>query len=325
MSNTKVVIFGGSGFIGTQLTRRLLDAGCEVRIADIAPSAAYPQLRVACDVRKLDQVLKAAEGMDLIYNLAAEHDDDVDPIELYYQTNVDGARVVCQTAEQLGIRHIIFTSSVAIYGLPDHETDETGEPNPFNDYGRSKLQAEAVYREWFAGGENRNLVVIRPTVVFGPGNRRNFFVLLTQIARGRFIMVGDGKNRKSIAYVENVAAFLDFVRKFDSGDKTFNYVDKPDFDMNTLVPLLRSFLGKKATIGPRLPYCVGYGLGLCCDAAAWALRRKLPFSAVRVKKFCGNTLFSAQRALDTGFQPPVSIRDGLARTIDSEFLGGKKG
>jgi nucleoside-diphosphate-sugar epimerase len=320
MSKVKVVIFGGSGFIGTRLTRTLLENDCEVRIADIAPSEAHGDLRVDCDVRNLEQVLKAAEGMDVIYNLAAEHEDDVDPIELYYQTNVEGARIVCRAAEQLGIRRIIFTSSVAIYGLPDFEADETSEPDPFNDYGKSKLQAEGVYRGWFEGGENRGLVIVRPTVVFGPNNRRNFFLFLNQIVKGRFLMVGNGKNHKSIAYVENVAAFLNYVRKFETGEQTFNYIDKPDFDMNTLVSQIKSIMGQKSSLGPRLPYALGYAMGHCCDVVAFVSRKKLPISAVRIKKFCGNTRFSAKRALESGFKPPVPIREGLERTLKYEFL-----
>ncbi len=319
MSKNRVVIFGGSGFIGTQLTRCLLEEGHEVRIADIDKSKAYPELWVDCDVRNVDQTLNACEGMDLIYNLAAEHDDDVDPIDLYYQTNVDGARIVCQAAEQNGIKQIIFTSTVAIYGLPESETDESGEPAPSSDYGKSKLIAEGEHREWLAKGNDRSLVIVRPTVVFGADNRRNFFVLLTQIASGKFLMVGPGTNRKSIAYVDNVAAFLNFVRRFQKGEEVFNYVDQPVYDMNALVPLLRGMLGKKPNIGLRLPYWLGYTLGLGFDVIAWITRRKLPVSAIRVNKFCGNTFFNAQKARDTGFVPPVDIDTGLRRTVEFEF------
>ena len=321
MSKLRTVILGGSGFIGTRLAQRLLEADVEVRIADIDPGTARPELLVEADVRKLDDVLRVCDGVDVIYNLAAEHDDDVFPIQKYYDTNVDGARNVCRAAEQLGIKKIVFTSTVAVYGLPDHEVDETGEFAPFNDYGKSKLQAEEVYRDWLAKADDRCLVTVRPTVIFGEGNRRNFHVLMTQIAGGQFVMVGDGRNKKSIGYVENVAAFLEFVLKYQTGDHTFNYVDKPDFDMNTLVPLLRSMLGKKAS-KVRLPYWLGYAAGIVCDVVASITRKKLPISAVRVKKFCGSTQFSAQKALNSGFTPPVSIREGLERTIRAEFLDG---
>lgn len=321
MSKLRVVILGGSGFIGTRLARRLLDAGHQVRIADVDPGTPLPELFVPADVRNLDDVVRACRGMDVIYNLAAEHDDDVWPVQRYYDTNLGGAENVCRAAGQLDVKRIVFTSTVAVYGLPDHETDETGAVAPFNDYGRSKLQAEEVFSRWHAEAEDRCLVTVRPTVIFGEGNRRNFHVLLTQIAGGRFVMVGHGRNKKSVGYVENCAAFLQYVLRYDSGRHTFNYVDKPDFDMNTLVPLLRSMLGKR-TSRIRLPYWLGFGLGLAFDVVAWITRKKLPVSAIRVKKFCGSTQFSARRALETGFVPPVTIEEGLRRTVQSEFLGG---
>ena len=223
-------------------------------------------------------------------------------------------------AEQLGIKRIIFTSTVAVYGLPDHEVDEAGKPAPFNDYGKSKLQAEEVCCQWVRKAKDRCLVTVRPTVIFGEGNRRNFHVLLTQIAGGKFVMVGHGRNKKSIGYVENCAAFLEYVLRYDSGEHIFNYVDKPDFDMNTLVPLLRSMLGKKPSKF-RLPYWLGYAFGAVSDAVAWITGKKLPVSAIRVKKFCGSTQFSARKALETGFVPPVTIKEGLEKTIEAEFLG----
>lgn len=75
-------------------------------------------------------------------------------------------------------------------------------------------------------------------------------------------MAGSGKNIKSMAYVENVSAFLEYALNFDSGYRLFNYVDKPDFDMNTFVSLVRKELGKEERVGIRIPYVVGY-IGGC--------------------------------------------------------------
>ena len=79
----------------------------------------------------------------------------------------------------------------------------------------------------------RSLVIVRPTVVFGEGNRGNVYNLLRQIASRRFLMFGDGRNKKSMAYVENVAAFIEYSLSFKKGVHIYNYIDKPDFDMNS--------------------------------------------------------------------------------------------
>jgi nucleoside-diphosphate-sugar epimerase len=255
----------------------------------------------------------------VIYNLAAEHLDNVRPLEKYEQVNVDGAGIVCRAAEEAGIRRIVFTSSVAVYGLPDHEVDETEEPHPFNEYGRTKLLAEEVYQEWAHSAEDRCLVIVRPTAVFGKGNRANFYNLVRQIATGRFVMIGAGRNRKSIAYIDNVAAFLEFAMQFDSGQHLFNYADKPDMDMNELVALILTQLGRPPRVGLRLPYWLAYVLGGACDAVAWATGRSFPISAVRVKKFCADTQFCASKAKEAGFVPPVDLGTAIERTIQAEF------
>ncbi len=215
---------------------------------------------------------------------------------------------------------MIFTSSVAIYGFAPPGTDESGQPNYFNDYGRTKYLAEQVYKEWQAEEpENRSLTIVRPTVIFGEGNRGNVYNLLKEIASGRFVMFGNGENRKSMAYVENVAAFLEYSLSFEPGLHIYNYIDKPDFDMNTLVSEVRKTLIGKNDIGLRLPASLGMAIGYVADFIADLTGKTLPVSSIRVKKFMGTTEF-ASAVIETGFVPPVRLEEGLARTLRYEFL-----
>jgi len=258
----------------------------------------------------------------VLINLAAEHRDDVRPVSRYDEVNVQGARNICEVAEEKGITRIVFTSSVACYGFALAGTDEDGAINPFNDYGRTKAEAEVVFREWQARDPgNRSLVIVRPTVIFGEQNRGNVYNLLKQVASGRFVMIGNGRNKKSMAYVENVAAFLEHSLSFGSGVHLFNYVDKPDLDMTTLVSVVREKLGKSKGAGLSIPYGIGYLAGLCFDLAARVSGRTFPISAIRVKKFCATTQF-ASRATTTGFEAPVTLQEGLQRTVQYEFVEG---
>lgn len=318
-----VTIIGGSGFIGTELARQLLEAGESVRIVDKAKSATYPDLYREADVRDVRSLRASLAGSAVVYNLAAEHKDNVQPRSLYDEVNVGGARNVCLVADELGIERIVFTSSVAVYGFAPADTDERGDLNPFNDYGRTKLEAEAVYREWLARRPGRGLTVIRPTVVFGPRNRGNVYNLLRQMSSGRFVMVGPGTNVKSMAFVDNIAAFLAAARRFGAGEHLYNYIDKPDLSMNELVLLVRKRLGRSERIRFRIPYALGYVGGFVLDGLSVLMRREFPISAIRVKKFCATTQFRSSAIHVTGFVPPVSLRDGIDRTIEYEFLGGR--
>ena len=180
----QITIIGGSGFVGTRLTKRLLEAGHTVKIADKRKSVTYPELWLRCD--------------------------DVTPKSLYDEVNVQGSENICSACSELGIHRIIFTSSVAVYGFAPVGTDESGEIKYFNDYGRTKFLAEEKYREWLKKDSSNSVTIIRPTVIFGEQNRGNVYNLLRQIAGGKFPMVGKGTNRKSMNYVENVAAFIQF-------------------------------------------------------------------------------------------------------------------
>jgi nucleoside-diphosphate-sugar epimerase len=319
-----VTIIGGSGFVGTRLTTRLLAAGLFVKIADKNDSAKYPQLRVYTDVREPDSLEKVLSGSDVVINLAAEHRDDVTPKSLYDDVNVTGAENVCNVCVKLGINKIIFTSSVAVYGFAPIGTDETGEINYFNDYGRTKWIAEEKYRAWLKSSPDNALTIIRPTVIFGEQNRGNVYNLLRQIAGGKFPMVGNGTNVKSMAYVENVAAFIEYNLNNIPGEHLFNYIDKPDFDMNTLVAEVNRIRGKPGKLF-HWPYWLGYSVGLCFDILAKVARKKLPISSIRMKKFCSNTMFEANNLKKTAFKAPVSLTKGLEQTIRYEFINKSDG
>lgn len=317
-----ISVIGGAGFIGTNLCRRFQRNCVSFQIIDKVQSKAFPHLTNISDVRNLDALRRSITG-DFIINLAAEHRDDVRPKSLYTEVNVEGAKNICYVAEEKKINKIIFTSSVAVYGFAPIGTDESGKCNPFNEYGKTKLLAEQVYKEWlFKDPKNRTLVIIRPTVVFGEGNRGNVYNLLNQIASGRFLMVGDGTNVKSMAYVENVAAFIEYSLNFQPGLHIYNYVDKPDFDINTLITTVYKTLGRGDNIRIRIPFWLGYIGGKFFDFLSLISGKQYPISSIRIKKFCSSTSFNTA-ILTTGFKSPVNIKEGLIRTIKHEFIEKK--
>ncbi|MDF9787853.1 NAD-dependent epimerase/dehydratase family protein [Polynucleobacter sphagniphilus] len=318
-----IAIFGGSGFIGTRLSFRFSQSGKLFQIIDKAPSGFFPEKVLSADVR--DSLSPSFFSIPTAFiNLAAEHRDDVRPLSLYDEVNVDGARNICDLARAQGIEKIIFTSSVAVYGFAPLGTNESGAIAPFNDYGRTKWEAEQVYKKWQAeDSQNRTLVIIRPTVVFGERNRGNVFNLLRQIAFGKFVMVGDGLNRKSMAYVENVAAFLEYSLDFKPGIHIYNYIDKPDFTMNALVAHVNKLLGKSSEIKFRLPFSLGLMIGSGFDLVAKITDKKFPISAIRVKKFCANSVYDS--AIEsTGFIPPVPLMNAIEKTVRFEFVEDHK-
>ena len=317
----KITVIGGSGFIGTRLMMRITSiSNFEVKILDKVVSKAFLEDTNLGDVRSIDQLREFIDNESIIINLAAEHRDDVRPLSLYDDVNVGGAKNICAASREKNIRTIIFTSSVAVYGFAEIGTDESGKIAPFNNYGRTKYEAEQVFNAWQAEDPaRRTLVVIRPTVVFGEKNRGNVYNLLRQIALGKFVMVGHGDNRKSMAYVENLAAFIEFSVRFKPGVHIYNFIDKPDFTMNSLVANVRRMLGRPKKIDYKLPFAVGLLIGKGFDLVTALTGKRFAVSSIRVKKFCSDSVYNT--AIDqTGFVSPVSMEKALAQTVRYEFI-----
>lgn len=318
----KIVLIGASGFVGTRLLGLLTEeqSTYNCKNVDLQPSHFFNELTVLGDVRNQEDMDRELDGADLVILLAAQHRDDVTPISLYYDTNVKGMEVTLKAMEKNGCKRIIFFSSVAVYGLNKKNPDENHPADPFNHYGKSKWQAEQLLKAWYETHQDWNINIIRPTVIFGERNRGNVYNLLSQIASGGFLMVGNGSNKKSMAYVGNIVAFVKFlIDNKKDGYNVYNYVDKPDTDMNMLVKHVSTVLNKHIpTI--HFPYWIGMIGGYGFDALAWILRKKLTISSVRVKKFCATTEFDSSKAYSSGFNPPYTLEEGVARTLEFEFV-----
>jgi len=317
---TKIALIGGSGFVGTHLLHQLQKRrDCELLNIDKQQSADFSAITIRSNVLDKEALKLALKGVDVVVLLAAEHRDDVSPTKLYYDVNVQGMKNTLEVMDLYGIKHIIFTSTVAVYGLNKVNPNEETAVAPFNHYGSSKWQAEQELQRWWQGRADCRVDILRPTVIFGEGNRGNVYNLLAQIAAGRFLMIGKGDNRKSMSYIRNIVAFIEFlIFANKQGFEVYNYVDKPDFTTNDLVVQTGKALNKQIPT-VRIPYSIGLLGAYCFDALAWLTRQKLAISSIRVKKFCAVTQFDSNKAMASGFVPPFSMEEGLRNTLQSEF------
>lgn len=316
---TEICIIGGSGFIGTRFCESLKSDKVAFRILDLVRSRTFPDCCEIVDITNLSDLVRLTPNCSTIFNLAAEHRDNSSK-DLYEKVNIEGARNVCKIAAQKNIQRIVFTSSVAIYGFTQSEIYEDGQANPINHYGRTKWEAEQIYKNWqMEDPDNRSLLIIRPTVVFGERNRGNVYNLFSQIASGNFLMVGDGKNQKSMAYVGNVAEFLKFTLNFKTGVHIFNYVDKPDFNMNDLVGHVNALLDSPMRFKFKLPINIGLFIGKFFDLLSLISKVKFPISEIRVRKFCSNSIYGTS-VPSTGFIAPTPLMTAIDKTIRHEFI-----
>lgn len=233
------VVFGGSGFIGTHLTRRLVGQGDRVISIDIRPprQAIGGVDHVSADVRNLSG-LEIAGKIDRFYNLAAVHTTPGHPNHEYYSTNIEGALQVTRLAERLDVDEIVFTSSISVYGPSEEIKTEDSAPAPTSAYGHSKLIAEHVHEDWLRRKQGRHLTVVRPAVVFGPGEGGNFARLAKLLRKGIFVYPGRKDTVKACIYVEDLLDALEFARQRPEPYVLFNAAYPNRFTLEDIVKTL---------------------------------------------------------------------------------------
>jgi len=296
------VIFGGAGFIGFFFSRYLVeehDFSC-VYLFDCDSMSekklsfrkkvikTYPQIvMVEGDVRQYIDWYPDT-SIELIANFAAVHREPGHEGHEYYQTNLLGAENICNWADKVNCQKIIFSSSIAPYGPSEDERNESSLPVPTTAYGGSKLAAEKIHQIWQAKDfDNRQLVIVRPGVVFGPGEGGNVSRLIKAVRNRYFFYTGNQKTRKAGVYVKELCHAMYWVLDSEKSktDKVtlFNMTMNPGPSIEEYVETIAKVVGIKARV-PKVPVSLLLVASYIIDLFARPLGIDHPFSPVRIKK-----------------------------------------
>jgi nucleoside-diphosphate-sugar epimerase len=235
----QAIVFGGAGFIGSHLCDHLRASGAadHVVVADIAdpesprPDVVYRRI----DVRSpIPTDLAAPAERTVLYNLAAVHRTPGHPVHEYYETNVLGAVNICDFARTIGSSDIVFTSSIAVYGPDETRKSEQTTPTPASAYGWSKLLAEEVHRSWRRDEVERRLTIVRPAVIFGPGENGNFTRLAQSLERGFFFYPGRRDTVKGCGYVTDLVEAMTTVHERGEAEALFNFCYAEDYTIEQI-------------------------------------------------------------------------------------------
>lgn len=235
-----VLIFGGSGFIGTHLIRKLVAEGQAVISVDIRPPRERLQgvAYLSGDVRDLSSFDPGCR-IDRIYNFAAVHTTPGHPDAEYYETNVAGATQVTALARRLGVTSIIFTSSISVYGPGEDTKSETSMVAPQSPYGWSKWLAEGIHRTWLDELSTRRLTIVRPAVIFGPGEGGNFSRLVKLLRTGFFVYPGRRDTIKGCFYIDDLIEAIAFAEGLNERYILFNGCYPDRYTLEQIVDQLR--------------------------------------------------------------------------------------
>ena len=322
------IIFGGGGFIGSHLTTFLIENNLvkNVYIYDLNVSSdkylkeLNTLFNIQGDVTKPISPRDFPSKVDLIFNFAAVHREPGHENYEYFETNLLGAENITKFAEEVQCNQIIFTSSISPYGVSESIKDETTLPIPVTAYGSSKLVAEKIHLIWQAKDvDNRRLVIVRPGVVFGPGEGGNVSRLIKAVIGRYFFFMGNKATRKAGVYIKELCNAIWWVLQEQNKNgemvSLFNMSMNPGPSIGEYVDSVCRTQGIKRFI-PSIPYKVLISVAYLIDLLAKPLGIKHPFSPVRIRKLVRSNNILPTYLVNHDYQ--------FKYTLDSAFADWKK-
>jgi nucleoside-diphosphate-sugar epimerase len=323
------IIFGGSGFIGTFFAQYLIDKHqfSKVYIYDVenitekkssfrrAIIENYSQIiSIHGDVREPIKWMPP-ESIDLIANFAAVHREPGHIDYEYFECNIQGAEHVCDWAEKINCSKIIFTSSIAPYGPSEEKKDEFSLPVPQTAYGSSKLAAEKIHSIWQARDNKRQLVIVRPGVVFGPGEGGNVTRLIRAVRKRYFFYMGNRDTRKAGIYVKELCRAMMWVLNSEKakadGVSLFNMSMNPGPSIEEYVNSIARIAEIRVWI-PYVPSSLLFIFSYLIDLIAKPLGIQHPFSPVRIRKLIHSNNILPTYLLENGYTFKFSLDEAFA-------------
>jgi nucleoside-diphosphate-sugar epimerase len=323
MSSTLVnccVVFGGTGFIGLQFAKHLLDVNfvsrvylvdiesIKVKKSNFRKRIFESETRftfIEGDVRLPLDWLVIPERVILIANFAAIHREPGHNDEEYFETNINGAENVCTWAELIGCNHILFTSSISPYGSADNIRTEFSLTMPSTPYGISKLISEYIHKKWQSREkENRRLIIVRPGVVFGPGEGGNVTRLIKAVKYRYFFYTGNKNTRKAGIYVFELceALYWSILKQNDSSENVilFNATMDPAPSVSDYVCSALKVLNKKSLVFS-VPYVILRIAVFLISFVGGIFKIHHPFSPVRLRKMISSNHISPMYLKENGY------------------------
>jgi nucleoside-diphosphate-sugar epimerase len=317
----KVLVTGATGFTGAHLARHLVAAGDVVRVLVRDARRLPPDLQglvetVEGDITNADDRRKAVAGVEVVYNIAALYREAGLPTTAYRAVNALAVGGLVQDAAASGVRRVVHCSTVGVHGDVEHPpADEDAPIAPGDVYQETKVEGEQIGRE-AAARTGLELVIARPTGIYGPGDRR-LFKMFGQIARGRFVMLGPGRNYYHLTYVTDLCeGFRLCGTVAGAAGRTYILGGGEVTTLAEVVKLTGEIAGRSGR-PVRIPLWPVWLAGAACEIICAPFGIAPPIYRRRVDFFRKSRAFDISRArTELGYAPQVGLREGIGRTLE---------
>jgi nucleoside-diphosphate-sugar epimerase len=313
-STHSVLVTGATGFVGRSLCSRLLDNGWQVRgtlLASEDTSALISGVEpIVVETLCLDTPWShALSGIDTIIHLAARvhimDDAATDPLFEFRKVNTEGTIQLAREAVKAGVKRMVFISTIKVNGEESAiPYTENSPAHPSDPYGVSKWEAEQGLR-LLESETGLEIVVVRPTLVYGPGVKANFLNMMKVVAKGFPLPFASINNKRSLIYIGNLVDSLATCASHpDAAGQTFLVSDSDDVSTPELIRRTARALNVKSRLFP-IPIFV------------MRLAGKLAGKSAAVNRLAGSlTVDCSAIKNDLGWKPPFTMEQGLAETAE---------
>lgn len=321
-----IFITGSNGFVGSALMWRLQAEGHNVvgiDISDHCDDKPHPNTYIG-DIRNVNDLQSVFDKfhrttnkqVDLVIHCAAaKHDFGITHQE-YYSHNEIGTRVLLDFIKSNQIMKLIYFSTVSVFGHPHKRTDEDGCFNPDHPYGGSKLAGELLCTDWHKQDPMHELVVLRPTVIYGPNNFANMYKLIDMMHLHPYVTIGHGDYIKSFVSLSNIIDMTIFALSIISNEaQYFNCVDKP---YTTIHELMKLIARNPAFSVPKIvvPVWLAVLIGKVFDIPAKLFNIDIPINSDRMHKLATATDFASERIRQAGYKQLHTTEEEITKTTD---------